>query len=103
MTRTTKLPEDMSREELENEVRWMRQLLVESGNMHDVAAAKLVGIQISHNGEKLWVCVDGSCILRIARIDGPIEVDDRREDSEANRILDAATRPRSFPPKDYPY
>ena len=71
--------------------------------MQDVATAKAVGIQISHNGKHLWVCVDGSCVLRIAHIDGPIEVDDRREGSEANRILDAATRPRSFPPKEYQY
>lgn len=31
----------------------------------DIQAEEVTGIQINYTGTKLWVCVDGQCILRV--------------------------------------
>jgi len=43
----------------------------------------VVGIQISADGQRVWICVDGACALRVKGIRGSIEIrDDRLEDVE---------------------
>lgn len=33
--------------------------------LRDLQATEIVGVQIDSGGQKLWVCVDGACVLRV--------------------------------------
>ena len=49
-------------------------------NLIDITADEVVGVQIGTLGHKLWVCVDGACVLRVT---SPIiELDDLRGGSD---------------------
>ena len=43
----------------------------------DIVADQITGVQIGTMGHKLWVCVDGSCVLRIRSPE--IELTDMRD------------------------
>lgn len=45
--------------------------------MLDIFDAETIGIQISPDGKRIWVCVDGVCRLRVKGI-GTVEIDDMR-------------------------
>lgn len=47
-------------------------------NPVDYQDVESVGIQISADGNRLWVCIDGGCVLRIKGIKEPIEITDDR-------------------------
>lgn len=42
----------------------------------DIVANDIAGIQIDFDGKKLWVCVDGACVLRV--VAPLIELEDMR-------------------------
>lgn len=49
----------------------------------DFSNVDSVGVQISHDGQRVWVCIDGQCVLRVKNIVDVVEViDDRLEDEE---------------------
>jgi hypothetical protein len=43
----------------------------------DLQDAEIVGIQISADGQRFWLCVNGVCIMRIKGISGVQMTDDR--------------------------
>jgi hypothetical protein len=47
--------------------------------LRDITGAEVVGIQVSPLGDKIWVCVDGQCVLRVSRIMQGVELTDSRE------------------------
>ena len=49
--------------------------------MRDIFKAKAVKVQIDPLGQRLWVCVDGVCVLRCARMEH-FEIDDMRKSLE---------------------
>ena len=49
------------------------------GDLLDVTGAQVVGIQISPLGDKIWVCVDGQCRLRVSQVMGDIHIEDMRK------------------------
>jgi len=40
---------------------------------------EVVGIQISPEGHRIWVCVDGQCVLRIKNPSGKVQLTDMRK------------------------
>ena len=44
----------------------------------DVTGAETVEVQVRHDGEVLWVNVDGRCRLRVCQIKGDVMVNDER-------------------------
>lgn len=48
----------------------------------DILQAIDVDIQISPDGKRLWVNVDGICALRVGRIDRLTLIDNRQDGSE---------------------
>lgn len=49
---------------------------------HDYQDVKSVGIQISTDGQRLWLCIDGECVLRVKGIQEPVGILDGRVRSE---------------------
>lgn len=46
----------------------------------DLVNADVVGIQVSSDGNRLWLCVNGACVLRVKNIKR-IDIDDARKES----------------------
>lgn len=79
----------------------------------DFQNVESVGIQIAHDSRRIWVCVDGACVLRAGGIktlkledcricsrDGEVEIARQRDEllatlEEAVRCLDRASYPES--------
>jgi hypothetical protein len=54
--------------------------------LRDINSADIVGIQVAPFGTKIWVCVNGICVLRIANIkDGKVEITDMRRKPRGER------------------
>ncbi len=51
--------------------------------LRDIKAKEITGVQIGTLGHKLWVCVDGECVLRVRS--PKIEIEDMQL-NETNRI-----------------
>jgi hypothetical protein len=49
------------------------------GELVDYMDVKDMGIQISQDGQRVWVCVNGICILRVKGIKDKLEIMDDRE------------------------
>jgi hypothetical protein len=54
----------------------------------DITAEEITGVQIGQLGHKLWVCVDGQCVLRVKS--PKIELDDQRKINECLTATEAA-------------
>lgn len=48
--------------------------------MQEFKDVKGVGIRIDWQGQRVWVCVDGACVLRVRGISETLEVTDDRTD-----------------------
>lgn len=51
---------------------------MENLELRDFIAKEIVGIQISPESHRIWVCVDGQCILRVKIPTGKVELTDMR-------------------------
>lgn len=51
----------------------------------DMRAKEFVGFQVDHRN-RVWVCVDGACVLRVVGAKG-VEITDLREDSKLHKKL----------------
>jgi hypothetical protein len=49
--------------------------------LRDYNAKEITGVQIGAQGRKLWVCVDGQCILRV--VSPEIQLEDNRPKNES--------------------
>jgi hypothetical protein len=49
--------------------------------LRDCRAEEITGVQIGAQGHKLWVCVDGQCILRV--VSPKIQLEDNRPNDES--------------------
>ncbi len=62
---------------LEQEVRRLR-IKIQQTTMRDYQNVEGVGIRISADGNRVWLCVDGECVLRVKGIGEPVAIQDDR-------------------------
>lgn len=52
--------------------------------LRDYKDLEAIGVQISEDGNRIWVCVNGTCVLRAKGIQN-IEINDMREKRSTGR------------------